>query len=322
MAETESYDVIIAGGGFVGMSLALALGGAAPKGFRVALVDAEPPEGSKADARASALSAASKGLLSVLGVWPQLADGAQAITNIEITDSSLDARRRPHLLGFDDDLKPGESGAYMIENEDLVRALKSAVLREPAIEMLAPDSVTGFAATPFSIQAELASGGRLGAKLLIAADGKRSRLRERAGIKCVGWSYPQLGIVTTVAHTKPHHGKAVQHFLPGGPFAMLPLKGNRTSIVWTEDKTTGEAIMAAGEAAFLAEFVEALRHEAWRHRACRPAPILPARFSGRAQLRRRAAGAGRRCRPRRPSARGTRSQYRAARCCGADRDRG
>jgi len=253
MAETESYDVIIAGGGFVGMALALALGGAAPKGFRVALVDAEPPEGSKADARASALSAASKGLLSVLGVWPELADGAQAIATIEITDSALDARRRPHLLGFDDDLKPGESGAYMIENEDLIRALKSAVLREPAIDMRAPDSVTAFAATPFSIQAELASGGRLGAKLLIAADGKRSRLRERAGIKCVGWSYPQLGIVTTVAHTKPHHGKAVQHFLPGGPFAMLPLKGNRTSIVWTEDRTTGEAIMAAGEAAFLAE---------------------------------------------------------------------
>ena len=144
----------------------------------------------------------------------------------------------------------------MIENEDLIRGLKSAVLREPAIEMLAPDSVTAFAATPFAIEARLASGGRLEAKLLIAADGKRSRLRERAGIKCVGWSYPQLGIVTTVAHAKPHHGKAVQHFLPGGPFAMLPLKGNRCSIVWTEDKTTGEAIMAADEAVFLAELAK------------------------------------------------------------------
>ena len=253
MAETKTYDVIIAGGGFVGMSLALALGGAAPKGFRVALVDAEPAESAKRDARASALSAASKGLLSVLGIWPALAGNAEAITNIEITDSSLDARRRPHLLGFDDDLKPGESGAYMVENEDLIRGLRSAVLSAPAIEMLAPDSVTSFAATPFSIQAELASGGRLGAKLLIAADGKRSRLRERAGIKCVGWSYPQLGIVTTVAHAKPHHGKAVQHFLPGGPFAMLPLKNNRCSIVWTEDKVTGEAIMASDELAFLAE---------------------------------------------------------------------
>lgn len=253
MAETKTYDVIIAGGGFVGMSLALALGGAAPKGFRVALVDAEPLDKSKADPRASALSAASKGLLSALGVWPALAGNAEAIASIEITDSSLDASRRPHLLGFDDDLKPGESGAYMIENEDLIHALKRAVLREPAIEMFAPDSVTGFEATPFAIQAKLASGGALIGKLLIAADGKRSRLREHAGIKCVGWSYPQLGIVTTVKHTKPHHGRAVQHFLPSGPFAMLPLKGNRSSIVWTEDKTRGEAIMAADEATFLAE---------------------------------------------------------------------
>lgn len=256
MAETKIYDVIIAGGGFVGMTLALALGGAAPKGFRLALVDAESPERKTTDARASALSAASKGLLSVLGIWPELAGNAEAIASIEITDSSLDAVLRPHFLGFDDDLKPGESGAYMIENEDLIGALDRAATRDPAIESLAPDSVIGFETTPFEIQVKLASGGTLDGKLLIAADGKRSRLRERAGIKCVGWSYPQIGIVTTVAHAKPHHGKAVQHFLPGGPFAILPLKGNRSSIVWTEDKPTGEAIMAAKEGAFLAELAK------------------------------------------------------------------
>jgi 2-octaprenyl-6-methoxyphenol hydroxylase len=253
MSETRSYNVIIAGGGFVGMTLALALVEAAPNGFRVALVDAESPDKSNVDVRASALSAASKGLLSVLGIWPELADGAEAITSIEITDSSLEASRRPHFLGFDDELKPGESGAYMIENDDLIRALKRAVSRQIAIEMFAPDSVTAFAATPADVQAKLASGGTLKAKLLVAADGKRSRLRDLAGIKCVGWSYPQAGIVTTVAHEKPHRGQAVQHFLPGGPFAMLPLKGNRCSIVWSEDKTTAEAIMAADEATFLAE---------------------------------------------------------------------
>jgi 2-octaprenyl-6-methoxyphenol hydroxylase len=253
MNKTKSYDVIIAGGGFVGMTLALALGQTAPKGFRVALVDTEHPSDTKVDARASALSAASKSLLSVLGVWPELAGNSEAIASIEITDSKLEASRRPPFLGFDDDLKPGESGAHMIENEDLLRALRRAVLREPAIDTLAPDSVTDFQATPFGVEAGLASGGTLKGKLLIAADGKRSRLRDRAGIKCVGWSYPQLGIVTTVAHEKPHHGKAVQHFLPGGPFAMLPLKGNRSSIVWAEDRATGETIMAADEATFLAE---------------------------------------------------------------------
>jgi 2-octaprenyl-6-methoxyphenol hydroxylase len=252
MSEKTQFDVIIAGGGFVGMTLALALASLAPKGFRVALIDAEPPQKDKVDARASALSAASKGLLSVLGIWAELAGDAQPITSIDITDSSLDAPLRPHFLGFDDDLKPGESGAYMIENADLTRALNGAVAREPAIAVFAPDSVTGFSATPFDIEVERAKGGAAAAKLLIAADGKRSRLREEAQIKCVSWSYPQVGIVTTVKHEKPHGGKAVQHFLPGGPFAILPLKGNRSSIVWTEDKATGKAIMA-DEATFLAE---------------------------------------------------------------------
>ena len=85
-------------------------------------------------------------------------------------------------------------------------------------------------------------------------------MRERAGIKCVGWSYPQVGIVTTVAHERPHHGKAVQHFLPSGPFAILPLTGNRSSIVWTEDAGLAAAIMAAGEDRFLEELSKRFGH--------------------------------------------------------------
>jgi 2-octaprenyl-6-methoxyphenol hydroxylase len=260
MAKQHPYDVIIAGGGFVGMTLALGLGAIAPKGFSVALVDAEPPVGGKTDARASALSAASKGLLFVLGIWPELVESAQPITSIEITDSPLNAALRPHFLGFDDELRPGEAGAYMIENSDLHRALGLAVAREPAIETFAPECVTDYAKGPFGVGAKLASGKEINAPLLAAADGKRSRLRERAGIKCVAWTYPQIGIVTTVAHAKPHEGKAVQHFLPGGPFAILPLKGNRSSIVWTEDKGRGEAIMAADEASFLAELTKRFGH--------------------------------------------------------------
>ena len=259
MRENGQFDVIIAGGGFVGTTLALAVATLAPKGFRVALIDAEPPQKDKADARASALSAASKGLLSVLGIWPELAGDAQPITSIDVTDGSLDAPLRPYFLGFDDDLRSGESGAYMIENADLTRALSAALAREPAIAVSAPDSVIGFSATPFDIEVQRAKGGAASAKLLVAADGKRSRLREEAGIKCVSWSYPQVGIVTTVKHEKPHGGKAVQHFLPGGPFAILPLKGNRSSIVWTEDKATGKAIIEADEAAFVAELAKRFR---------------------------------------------------------------
>jgi 2-octaprenyl-6-methoxyphenol hydroxylase len=253
MSERRNYDVIIAGGGFVGASLALALAELAPDGIRVALIDAEGADKGGRDARASALSAASKGLLTVLGVWSALEAKAQPITSIEITDSALEAARRPHFLGFDDEIEAGEAGAYMIENADLYGALSDRVTKEPAIETFTKDSVVDFAAGPVGVDVTLASGAELMAKLLVAADGKRSRLRERAGVKCVSWSYPQIGIVATITHTRPHEGKAVQHFLPGGPFAILPLKGNRSSIVWSEDKAVGETIMAGSEPEFLAE---------------------------------------------------------------------
>lgn len=258
--QDRPHDVMIAGGGFVGRTLALALAKLAPQGFRVALVDAEPPDSGIADARASALSAATKKLLSVLGLWNQLAAEAQPILAIEITDSPLNAGLRPHLLGFDDEMTEGEPGAYMIENSDLRRALATAVAEHPAIEIYAPESLADFNPDAFRVVARLAGGDRIEAPLLVAADGKRSLLRERAGIKCVGWSYPQLGIVTTVAHSKPHEGRAVQHFLPAGPFAILPLKGNRSSIVWTEGKECGAAIMEKDEAGFLAELSTRFGH--------------------------------------------------------------
>ena len=249
------YEIVIAGGGFVGLTLALALAKLAPPGFRVALIDAEPPGANVpgADARASALSAATRRLLTVLGIWPRLAAAAQAIESIEITDSPLDASLRPHLLGFDQGDETGDAQASMVENRHLMAALREAVADEPGIDIFAPDSAVDFHVNPFGVQVTLASGEQLGAHLLVAADGKRSLLRDKAGIKCVGWSYPQMGIVTTVAHAQAHHGRAVQHFLPAGPFAILPLKGNRSSIVWTEDKADAAAIMAADEEGFLAE---------------------------------------------------------------------
>jgi 2-octaprenyl-6-methoxyphenol hydroxylase len=252
-------DVVIAGGGMVGRALALALARLAPQGFRIALIDAEPAgaEGSgPEDARALALSAATRNLLAALDLWPLLAPKAQAIASIEITDSALNAALRPHFLGFDDELKSDGAGAVMVEHGDLRRVLAAAVVRDPVIEFHAAERVSDFTADQFGVAVKLASGAAIEASLLVAADGKRSALRERAGIKCIGWSYPQIGIVTTVAHARPHHGKAVQHFLPSGPFAILPLTGNRSSIVWTEDSERGKAIMAADEASFLGELTQ------------------------------------------------------------------
>jgi 2-octaprenyl-6-methoxyphenol hydroxylase len=252
--HTDRFDVAIAGGGLAGRTLALALAKLAPKGFRVALVDAEPPSTPRMnDARALALSAATRNLLSALDLWLRLEPNAQAIESIEITDGPLDSALRPHFLGFNEELGSNRARAYLVEHGDLSRALASAVVGDSAIEIFAPDKVLGFKADAFGAEARLGGSKVIKASLLVAADGKRSRLREQAGIKCVGWSYPQIGIVTTVAHERPHHGKAVQHFLPSGPFAILPLAGNRSSIVWTEEKAEAERTMALGDAEFLAE---------------------------------------------------------------------
>ena len=253
MLKDGRYDAIIAGGGFVGKAIALGLGRFAPKGFRIALIDVEAQAAGKNDTRASALTAASKALLSTLGVWPALEAGAQAISRIEITDSSLGDASRPSLLDFDNELRSGEPQAYMIENRDLAAALAAAVEGDQAIGTFSPDSIEDHANGAVQVTAKLASGATIGAPLLIAADGKRSQTRERAGIKCVAWSYPQVGIVATVSHSRPHHGLAVQHFLPAGPFAILPLKGDRSSIVWTEADAAGVAIMALDEEGFTAE---------------------------------------------------------------------
>ncbi len=216
--------------------------------------------GAPRDARGLALSAATKSLLDAVGLWTVLAPKAQAIRAIEITDSPLNASLRPHLLGFDEEMKAGDPGAYLVEAGDLQAAVQDAVAKEPAIDLFAPESVGDYAADGFGVSAHLAGGTTLQGRLLVAADGKRSKLRERARIKSIGWSYPQVGIVATVAHARPHGGKAVQHFLPAGPFAILPLTGNRSSIVWTEEAAKGQALMAAPEFEFTAELGRRFGH--------------------------------------------------------------
>jgi len=253
-ANRARTDLLIAGGGFVGLSLGLALARLAPKGFGVTIVDRRPLDAEIRDARASALTAASRNLLQALGVWQKIEQGAQPIETIEITDSPLDARERPRFIGFDNSLEAGgSSGAHVVENAPLLQALAAAVADEPGINMIAPDAVAEIAAGPFGIACTLESGRTIEASLLIAADGRRSKLREAAGIKIVAWDYDQRGIVTTVAHERPHNGKAIQHFLPAGPFALLPLTRNRTSIVWTEEQDEAARIMALDDAGFLSE---------------------------------------------------------------------
>lgn len=254
-AAAPSYDVVISGASFAGMALACALAQALGPDFPIALIDrASPVDGaSPPDARASAIAAGSKRMLEVLGVWEAVAPEAQPVTGIDITDSSLEAGVRPVLLSYENVLEAGEPATYIVPNGALLAALRAAVARTPSLELIAPAEARDLAATETSACVTLDDGRRLSAALVVAAEGRVSRLREASGIKVVGWDYPQTGIVTTVRHEKPHGARAVQHFLPAGPFAILPLTGNRSCITWTEDAEEAKRIFALDDAGFLQE---------------------------------------------------------------------
>lgn len=257
--EARAFDVVVSGASFTGLALALGLTQALGSEIRIALVDRAERQAAPArpDSRCSSLSASSKAVLDVLGVWPAIAPRAQAVTRIEITDSGLDAGMRPTLLTYDNLLSSGEPASWIIPNAALDSALVEEAARHPNIAILAGREIASFEADDGGVSVRLSDGGQLRAALLVAADGRRSGVRERAGLKTVGWGYGQSGIVVTIAHERPHDGVAVQHFLPAGPFAILPLPTldgrHRSCITWSE--TSGEAarIMALDDAGFLAE---------------------------------------------------------------------
>jgi 2-octaprenyl-6-methoxyphenol hydroxylase len=245
---SQRVDVLVAGGGHVGLSLALALRMADP-GLSVMVVDATPPEAVGRDARASAIAAAGRRMLGALGVWPAIEAEAQPITEMVVTDSRTGDAVRPVFLTFDGRAGDGEPFAHMVMNGDMVGALRDRAAAEGAT-IVAPDSVDDFTVGRSDVACRLGSRRTVRARLLVAADGGRSRLRSLAGIGTVSWPYRQSGIVVTVAHERPHNGRAVEHFLPGGPFAILPLKGNRSSLVWSEREDLARRLVAGDEDVF------------------------------------------------------------------------
>ena len=246
--QAQRVDVLIGGAGFAGLALAIALRQGLGPSFAVTVAD--PALGRAAgDARASAIVAAARRLFETIGVWDKVA--AQPILDMVVTDSRLSDAVRPTFLTFDGDVEAGEPFAHMVENGPLLAALVEKAKAEGV--MLREAAVADFETTTNYAAVRLSDGETLDARLVVAADGAHSKIRERAGIACHGWSYSQSAIVTTVVHERDHRGRAEEHFLPAGPFAILPLTGRRSSIVWTEGAREAERIVALSDADFHVE---------------------------------------------------------------------
>jgi len=241
-------DVVIGGAGFAGLALAIALRQALGDAFRVTVADPAFAHARSRDPRASAIAAAARRLFEAIDVWPAVASQAQPILDMVVTDSKLDDVVRPTFLTFGGEVEEGEPFAHMIENRLLVDAL---VAKAKGLDIdLCATAVRTFETSATAIEVTLADDERMLAHLLVGADGARSSIREQAGIATHGWNYNQSAIVTTVAHERDHHGRAEEHFLPAGPFAILPLTGRRCSIVWTEEAREAERIVALADGEF------------------------------------------------------------------------
>ena len=244
-------DVLIAGGGLNGPALALALAGA---GLTVTVVDAQPAR-ARADAafdgRAYALAVASKRLLEAVGLWSGLADKVQPMTAVKASDGRAGEAPSPFFLDFQSaELEEGPVG-YMLEDRHLYAAFLAAMQANPHITHIPATSVVAQEPLAAGIAVTLSDGQTVVARLLVGADGRRSGVAERAGITRSGWGYGQTALVAAIAHERPHGGVAQQLFMPSGPLAILPLTGNRSSIVWSESDEAAKTIAALDDAAFL-----------------------------------------------------------------------
>ncbi len=252
-------DMLVVGGGYVGLSVAVAVKQAAPH-LAVAVVEAAPEHAWKKDMRASAIIAAATKMLEVFGIWDEIQPEAQPITKMIVTDSKMSDPVRPIFLTFDGEVAEGRPFAHMIPNVVMVGALRSACERL-GVEIRHGLSATGLKTSDIDIEVSLSDGSALQSRLLVACDGVRSRLRDFAGIKTVTWEYGQSGIVTTVEHERPHHGCAEEHFLPSGPFAILPLRNNRSSLVWTERTNDANRLVTADDLVFEEELERRFGHK-------------------------------------------------------------
>ncbi len=234
------FDLVIAGAGPSGLALAAAVKQAMLGGVSIVLVDPAPPLAvGTARLRTVAIADGSRRLLERVGAWEAIKPKAQPIVAMAIMDGRPRDAIRPAHLNID--AKSSGPLAHMAFNDDVVGAL-AALCDRLGVQRLAA-SVAQWVPGKRVAALGLDDGRLLRARLAVAADGARSKLGALAGVATIGWNYDQAGIVATVAHERDHEGRAEQHFLPCGPFAILPLPGRRSSIVWNERRAEARALL-------------------------------------------------------------------------------
>jgi 2-octaprenyl-6-methoxyphenol hydroxylase len=250
----QKFDIAVAGGSFAGLALVRGLVQALGSDLRVAIIDrAAKPGVAPNDGRAFAIWAGAKAVLTNLGVWDAIAPDAQPMTSIEISDSALADGIRPTRLTYDALTDDGEPAAYMVPAAALASALFTSIDGEPSVTWIAPAEAESLSLGKHSADIALRDGSQISASLVVAADGRTSKLRDAAGITTLRRGYDQTGIVATVKFSEPHNGVAIQHFLPGGPFAILPLKDNRACITWSAAREEAARVTALDDDGFLTE---------------------------------------------------------------------
>ena len=275
MTTSSYYDVIIAGGGMVGLAMAAA---ALQCGLHTVVLDENLglwPEGNDgiekngaggpSDGRSSAISYGSARILQAVGIWPHLGASAEPIWEIRVSDGKGYGPASPLFLHYDhhDLRRSGENQTppplgFIVENNAMREAMHQCLLRYgERFETRLGQRVATYEESACEIAVQLRSGERLRAQLLIAADGRHSHLRSLAKIPIYEWGYGQTALVATLGHERSHYGVAFEHFLPSGPLAILPMPdnaaGHRSSLVWTERSQMAPDLLALPIEEFAAE---------------------------------------------------------------------